>query len=164
MQQILKDETTTAMTVSGGPRPPPLPVSAMAFWDTIFPSAMTRFKSQHPYEPKGRDASGHSIRTMTDWDDVYGALQNARESYESPKGLRGSFRKGVRKAAAKGHQPLHSAVGFVPEIDYVKPVLGALEIIAKVRPTFSQQQKCVLNYLHCLIHFVCTRLPREPRR
>ncbi|KAH8879757.1 hypothetical protein GQ53DRAFT_705263, partial [Thozetella sp. PMI_491] len=135
-------------TVAEGFRPLPSAMDGMVFWERIFPRAMSVFTTQHPREPKGRAECGFSIRTSACWSDVYGTLQSAKDLYEHPKGYGGVIRKSIRKVATRSSQPLHNAIAFVPEIEYIKPVLGALEILSIAAKRTTQVRAEISNRLH----------------
>jgi len=135
------------MSTSSPPRPPALPtppapdedlpsrplaatINAMTFWDGIFPDAMDRFKLASP-EPKGRSKTPFSIRVKDNWDDIYGRLEAARTLYKNQTGFGGWLRK-VRRKAADNIQPVIGVTSFVPDLDYVTPVLGAVEVLLDV--------------------------------
>ncbi|KAK4160628.1 hypothetical protein QBC43DRAFT_325297 [Cladorrhinum sp. PSN259] len=114
--------------VSAGKRPLPSPLETMEFWASIFPLAMSQFKAKCPLEPKGRLESGQSIRALTCWADVYNLLCESRERYENPQGRTGVFKRGFRKAVDSA-QPARSAIKFIPDNNYLAPVVGALSMI-----------------------------------
>jgi hypothetical protein len=112
------------------PRPLPSAISAMIFWKDIFPDAMAEFKAQHVETP-GRVNSQYNIRDGNDWEEVYDRLEMAQESYTKATGIIGWVRK-VRRKAADNIQPLIEASKFVPDVDYVTPVLGAVKVLLEV--------------------------------
>ena len=92
---------------------------------------MAEFKRNHPKEPKGRAESGYSIRDASDWDYIASKLQDAREEYDNPKGLLGTFKKGLRMGVDHSYV-VRAAIGFVPDMDYVTPVKCALKVVLDV--------------------------------
>lgn len=92
---------------------------------------MTQFTSGSE-EPKGRAESGFSIRKKTDWTGVFDQLEAAKHEYSKETGFRGGFRKVYRKLADNVAKPALGATKFVPDVDYVTPVLGAVQVLLEV--------------------------------
>jgi hypothetical protein len=114
-----------------GSIPTGVPQAPMKFWDDIFPHAMKKFiDDSTPKESRGRP-DVYNIRKQKNWDDVYHCLNTARSHYLTKTGIRGRLIHVWRKAA-DNVQPLTQVVKFVPDIDYVTPVLGAVEVILDV--------------------------------
>lgn len=104
------------------------------FWGLIFPDAMEMFIQEYPNEPKQRDKSGYSIRTQTTWDGVNEQLHKAREVYDGTKqGFRGRCKRVFRKIGENTVEPAQNIIRLVPDIDYVSPVLGAVQLLLSVR-------------------------------
>jgi hypothetical protein len=118
-------------------RPLPAAVEVMRFWDLIFPEAMTTLKARYE-EPKGRSKAGYSIQARPNGR-VYDQLQDARDSYDTPKGFVGHVKKGFRKVV-DNVQPVRQAIKFVPNTDYTFPVLAVVQIILEV--SCIQKTKC----------------------
>ncbi|KAI1268649.1 hypothetical protein F5Y18DRAFT_424011 [Xylariaceae sp. FL1019] len=110
------------------PRPPRW--DSMDFWAQIFGLAMHRFRTIHPQEPKGRAENGCCIRLAENWEAVFAILQTAQEKYETPNGTRGNIKKRFR-GVMKHTQPLAQIVALIPDVDYISPVVGTLDIIMK---------------------------------
>ena len=109
--------------------------SSMAFWEPLYPKAMTRLKELHPAEPKDRIKSGHDygIRTAGSWPTVYNQLQKAREVYDGKaKGLWGRRYKKALRWIADHAAPASGYIKYVPNIDYVSPVLAAVGVVLDV--------------------------------
>ena len=109
----------------------PPPVAAMKFWNHIFEPAMDILKDEDQY-PKPKLKPEFNIRDKDSWSDVHATLQKAREKFEpSKKGYLGHLKSGVRKLA-DNLGPVEQLVKAVPNIDYVSPVLAAVEVILEV--------------------------------
>ncbi|CAJ2500671.1 Uu.00g035240.m01.CDS01 [Anthostomella pinea] len=109
-------------------RPVPPPSEAMLFWASIFPPAMSAITTWYPKEPNGSLEHGTSIRSSTNWSEVYLTLQSAQERFEQPKGFPGKLKRCFRKVV-ENTQPVQQIMPFIPDGAYTSPVLGALEII-----------------------------------
>ncbi|KAK8063521.1 hypothetical protein PG996_008173 [Apiospora saccharicola] len=127
-------------------RPPQPAVDGMSFWSGIFPSAMKEFQCQRPNEPKGRAESKYGIRSLANWEDIYGVLQDAREVYDNPKGFRGGLRRGLRKVADNS-QLLKGTAKLIPDFDYASPVRGTLELIANAAHRSMQIREAISRSL-----------------
>ncbi|KAF8861121.1 hypothetical protein BDZ45DRAFT_740720 [Acephala macrosclerotiorum] len=103
-------------------------VEAMRFWTFIFDDSMKKFKELYKEEPKRRAQDGYSIRSKTNWEDIYSQLQKARESYDGMKGFWGRVKKGLRTVADHS-DPLQQGLRLVPENQYVSPILAAMEVL-----------------------------------
>jgi hypothetical protein len=121
--------------------PPPRPAwtdtKAMLFWNTIFHTALIKFKSNPATpEPKGRSQTPYSIRNKGDWDDIYDTLELARSEYQKVVGPLGWLRK-IRRKAADNVAPLatiaQTASDIAPNNPYSTPVLGAVGVLLDVR-------------------------------
>lgn len=108
---------------------PPDIILSMRFWDKIFPVAMHKLEKGFE-EPKGRRATGYSIRGMADWDQVYQQVESCREKYLNG-GLYIAVKKGWRQFA-DNIGPLQESMKLIPDVDYVTPVRGTLEFIVDV--------------------------------
>lgn len=103
------------------------------FWGLIFPDAMQKFIQEYPNEPKQRDKSGYSIRSQTTWDGVNEQLHNAREVYDGTKqGFRGRCKRVFRKIGDNTAEPAQNIIRVIPDIDYVSPILGAVQLLLNV--------------------------------
>ena len=108
---------------------------SMTFWDTIFPMAIDRLAELQPAEPTDRVKLGHNygIRTAGNWLTVYGQLQKAREHYDGKaKGLWGRRYEETLRWVVDHSDSVKQAIKYVPNIEYVSPVLAALEVIFDV--------------------------------
>jgi hypothetical protein len=104
------------------------------FWGLIFPDAMKKFIQEYPNEPKQRDKSGYSIRAQTTWDGVNEQLHKAREVYDGTKqGFRGRCKRVFRKIGDNTAEPAQNIIKVIPDIDYVSPILGAVQLLLNVR-------------------------------
>ncbi|KAH8746441.1 hypothetical protein F5882DRAFT_471415 [Hyaloscypha sp. PMI_1271] len=125
----------------GPPRSVKGVIVTMVFWNGIFPDVKTKFARIK--EPKGRSIE-YNIRNKDNWDDIYGALEAARKHYTAKTGYGGRLRKVWRKAA-DNIQPLIEGAKFVPDIDYVTPVLGAVEVLLDAVKTAADARKEILE-------------------
>lgn len=117
--------------------------AAMQFWQGILTDALKAFKDTRA-EPKGRNATGYSIREKNDWDAIYSVLESARAQYQRAKGPMGTLRS-VRRKLADHIAPLagisKTASKLVPDNVYATPVLGAVEVVLDVSHVI---QRCKL--------------------
>ncbi|KAI0907574.1 hypothetical protein F4823DRAFT_602606 [Ustulina deusta] len=145
-----KQETpTTPHEYGHSARPPPPALDKLRFWEQIFPLAMESFKAIRPKEPEGRPESGRSIRTLQSWNAVYMTLKDAQTANESSDGVRGMVKKGFHRVI-KYSQPLEQVLSLVPDIDYVSPVTGTLEIVIKAAKRSIQVHDDIANGLDAL--------------
>lgn len=130
------------------PRPIVQSIDRMSFWTTIFPLAIQVLKDQHPTEPKGRVASGFSIRHSPSWDQTQGKLQRAREAYENTAGISGNMKKGMRKIVETVPK-LGGVVSMLPEIDTISPVVTVIKALLKVSQDWSHiSMGARVDYVH----------------
>ncbi|KAI1777841.1 hypothetical protein F4818DRAFT_327034 [Hypoxylon cercidicola] len=114
--------TTRPVAICGSPDILP----SMLFWDKVFPDAMNRLKGRVE-EPKGRHASGYSIREMKDWSQVYQLVEGCQEKYLNG-GRSVTVKRGFRRFA-DNIGPLQESFKLIPDVDYVTPVRGTLGFI-----------------------------------
>ncbi|PON27164.1 hypothetical protein TGAM01_v204113 [Trichoderma gamsii] len=118
------------------------------FWGLIFPDAMKKFIKEYPNEPKQRDKSGYSIRTQTTWDGVNEQLHKAREVYDGTKqGFRGRCKRVFRRIGENTVEPAQNIIRLVPDIDYVSPVLGAVQLLLSAFTIASSVRETVASSL-----------------
>lgn len=150
-----------AQLMARAPRPFVPAADKLKFWESIFPKAMESLKNQHPVEPKGRTESGYSIRSLTCWEDVSAKLQEARDRYEDSAGVAGGFKKMMRKGADKA-KVAQAVINFVPEMDYVSPVLAVLKVVLNVSAsTPGNARKCAKA--PTIADAFCNRPPKQHR-
>lgn len=101
----------------------------MTFWDSMFPEAMDAL-AETP-EPEKRSRTRYHIREEQRWDAVYDKLWAARAKYTRSSGLGGKL-KSVRRKLADNIQIVAGIMKFIPDVDYVTPVLGVVEILLDV--------------------------------
>jgi hypothetical protein len=112
-------------------RPPPSAVEAMNFWNVIFPESLSDLNKHSP-RSKELAKSPYSIRNAKNWEEVRDLLTTARESYENPDGsIMRKFRKGVHKAG-EHTQPVRRALDVVKDVQYISPVVVAVQIVLDV--------------------------------
>lgn len=97
-----------------------------------FSDLMKVFIKTHPNEPRGRVDKCFSIRNETTWEGVLRLLQSAGEAYQSETGFKGKLRKAGRFVGDKADVMKRVTV-VIPEIDYSKPIVGALTFLLEAR-------------------------------
>ncbi|XEV04922.1 hypothetical protein FSHL1_010209 [Fusarium sambucinum] len=104
------------------------PMEALKFWDSLFHRAMNQLKENHPTEPGSKQE--FSIRDKTDCTSVFDQLENAKESYcKKDRSFKAKLTRIYRKVTDNAAEPLLGVSKFVPNIDYVTPILGAVQIL-----------------------------------
>ena len=115
------------------PRPLAKPSEALNFWDSLFEPAIKKFKEEHPVEPPELTQKLLGIREKKDWTSVFDQLEAVKKDYSQvDKGFKARFRKVYRKFADNVAPPVLGAVEFVPDNEYVSPVLGVVQILLEV--------------------------------
>jgi hypothetical protein len=112
------------------PRFLPPDIQSMAFWETVFPSAMRIFVQQNP-EPDRRAGTPHSIRSSTDWDQVFQRLLTCRNEYTDDTGWQRKVRRKWRQFA-DNIVPAQQIWQYIPDISYITPVKGTVELLLEV--------------------------------
>ncbi|KAK4185102.1 hypothetical protein QBC35DRAFT_29935 [Podospora australis] len=132
-----------ALPPPDGEQPAPTAIEAMRFWSFIFADAMKTFNEQSGTEPADRHVFNCSIRTQKGWDGVYSQLQKARERYDGTKqGFWGRCKRGARKLVDQSAS-VKQAVRFVPDVEYVSPVLATVEVVLEAAETASEVREKV---------------------
>jgi hypothetical protein len=132
------------------PRPRPLaePVDALKFWDTLFPLAMDQFKAEGLVEPEELIKKGLGIRDAHDWTSVFDKFELAKQAYSNvDKGFKAKFRNVYRSIADTGVQPLMNVTKLVPNVEYITPVLGIVEILLEAATTAARVRNEILSGL-----------------
>ncbi|KAK7915164.1 hypothetical protein PG985_012867 [Apiospora marii] len=108
-----------------------------------FSDIMRLFIETYPNEPRGRVEKCCSIRNETTWEGVLQLLQSVGADYQSETGFKGKLRKAGRFMGDKA-DVMKRVAGVIPEIDYSKPILGALTFLLEARlstSAFKQTRK-----------------------
>lgn len=97
-----------------------------------FLDIMLEFKIRYPVEPEARVEKWYSIRAKTSWEEVLKVLDNSATAYAKGKGLQRALKKtkGVMENRADTFEKISR---IVPDVDYTKPILGAVIFILQVR-------------------------------
>ncbi|KAH6874047.1 hypothetical protein B0T10DRAFT_588237 [Thelonectria olida] len=128
------------------PRPLAEPSTLLTFWDSLFAPAMHQLNKAHPTEPKKNVEGRFSIRDRKDCTGVFDQLDRAKSLYiDVNKGPKAKFRKVYRKVADNAIQPLIGAAKFVPNVDYVTPVLGAVQVLLEAAKTAAKTREDMLG-------------------
>ncbi|KAK5658405.1 hypothetical protein OQA88_2382 [Cercophora sp. LCS_1] len=128
------------------PRPLAEPVEALKFWDTLFPIAMDQFKKERPLEPETLVKLDLRIRDENNWTSVFDKLERAKQDYSNvDKGFKAKFRSVYRTIADNAMQPLMNVTRLVPDVEYVTPVLGIVEILLEAATTAARVRQQVLS-------------------
>ncbi|KAI2619763.1 hypothetical protein GGS26DRAFT_595168 [Hypomontagnella submonticulosa] len=93
-----------------------------------FPKVMEEFKAKHPKEPKGRQEKGCSIRSKTSWEGVLEVLDEAAAAYTTKSGIKGKIRR-ITQFIGDQADTAKRISSVIPEIDYSKPIIGALTFL-----------------------------------
>ncbi|EWZ29498.1 hypothetical protein FOZG_16870 [Fusarium oxysporum Fo47] len=120
------------------------PMVALKFWDSLFHRAMSQLKENHPTEPDLKQ--GFGIRDKTDCTAVFDQLEKAKETYsKKDKSFTAKFTRVYRKFVDNAAEPLLGASKFVPNIDYVTPILGAVQILLEAAIKAAKVREEVLS-------------------
>lgn len=131
-----------------------------------FSQILTEFRSAFPVEPKGRVDKKCSIRSATNWGEVLEIVELSGEAYYSSSGVKGKVRRAARIVGDRA-DTLKRVTGVVPDVDYSRPIVGALTFILDVRMCPPAVSHCCVANLstgfqtnkqssHC-----CQRWPRR---
>ncbi|KAK4069933.1 uncharacterized protein Triagg1_6728 [Trichoderma aggressivum f. europaeum] len=100
------------------------------FWGLIFPEAIAAFTTKYPKEPDGLEKLGYRIRNQTTWKSINAQLHRAREVYDGTQvNFQGRCKRALRKLGDSAIEPTTNMVNLVPNIEYVSPVLGAVQLL-----------------------------------
>lgn len=103
------------------------------FWGLIFSEAIAAFTSKYPKEPDELNKLGYSIRNQTTWKSIYIQLHRARTVYDgTQENFQGRCKRALRKIGDNAVEPALNATNLVPNIEYVSPVLGAVQLLLNV--------------------------------
>ncbi|KAL6858457.1 hypothetical protein J3F83DRAFT_750862 [Trichoderma novae-zelandiae] len=116
------------------------------FWGLVFSEAMAAFISKYPNEPDGVSKLGYSIRNQRTWKGINGQLHKAREVYDgSQKQFRGWCKRTMRRIGDNAVEPATSVISLVPNIEYVSPVLGAVQLLLNAYKVASEVREKVTS-------------------
>ncbi|KKP02479.1 hypothetical protein THAR02_05434 [Trichoderma harzianum] len=100
------------------------------FWGLVFPEAITAFTTKYPTEPDGLEKLGYRIRNQTTWKGINAQLHRAREVYDGAQvNFQGRCKRALRKLGDSAIEPTSNVVNLVPNIEYISPVLGAVQLL-----------------------------------
>ncbi|KAK3360349.1 hypothetical protein B0T25DRAFT_128413 [Lasiosphaeria hispida] len=138
----------TSVTANDPPPPRPLaePAAALRFWDSLFFQAMDQFALvEHPVEPPALVKLNFRIRDQRDWSGVFDQLERAKQEYSNvEKGFKAGFRRVYRSMADKV-QPLIGVANLVPDVDYITPVLGAVQVLLEAAKKAASVREAMLG-------------------
>ncbi|KAL7820182.1 hypothetical protein V8C44DRAFT_315695 [Trichoderma aethiopicum] len=116
------------------------------FWGLVFPDAMAAFVAKYPDEPDGINKLGYSIRNQTTWKDINDQLHRARQVYDgSQKQFRGWCKRTMRKVGDNAAEPATNIISLIPNIEYVSPVLGAVQLLLNAYKVASDVREKVTS-------------------
>ncbi|KAK1637798.1 hypothetical protein BDP81DRAFT_347230 [Colletotrichum phormii] len=124
-------------------RPMMKSVSDMAFWKAVLPNSMELLRGET--SPCVIKHPEWGIRHLTTWPDVEGKLDSARQKYEFHQGHAhvGKFRRNLRSILNNQTSTMHQVVRLVPEIDFSKPIVGAIKVVLDAYRQVSQTREDV---------------------
>lgn len=103
------------------------------FWGLVFPEAIAAFTTKYPTEPEGLEKLGYRIRDQTTWKGINAQLHRAREVYDGTQvNFQGRCKRALRKLGDSAIEPTSNVVNLVPNIEYISPVLGAVQLLLNV--------------------------------
>ncbi|KAH0499050.1 hypothetical protein TgHK011_006267 [Trichoderma gracile] len=116
------------------------------FWGLVFSDAMAAFITKYPDEPDGISKLGYSIRNQTTWKGINDQLHKAREVYDgSQKQFRGWCKRTMRKIGDNAAEPATNVISLIPNIEYVSPVLGAVQLLLNAYKVASEVREKVTS-------------------
>ncbi|UKZ77744.1 hypothetical protein TrVFT333_005469 [Trichoderma virens FT-333] len=116
------------------------------FWGLIFPEAIAAFITKYPKEPDGLEKLGYSIRNQTTWKSINAQLHRAREVYDGTQvNFQGRCKRALRKLGDSAIEPTTNVVNLVPNIEYVSPVLGAVQLLLNAYKAASEVRERVTS-------------------
>ncbi|KAL7909561.1 hypothetical protein GGI35DRAFT_387104 [Trichoderma velutinum] len=116
------------------------------FWGLIFPEAIAAFTTKYPKEPDGLDKLGYRIRNQTTWKSINAQLHRAREVYDGTQvNFQGRCKRALRKLGDNAIEPTTNVVNLVPNIEYVSPVLGAVQLLLNAYKVASEVRERVTS-------------------
>jgi hypothetical protein len=125
-------------TTSPVPRPAPVVVNDMKFWDEVFPKAMQKLNRTQTIKPGHPSQWG--IRRCSSWPDVQAKIEMARRDYDNFHGSQhvGKFRRKLRDVLDKSTVPLQQVVKGVPSADMSSPIVSVANILLDVCAVMAQ--------------------------
>ncbi|KAL6692646.1 hypothetical protein J3F84DRAFT_351569 [Trichoderma pleuroticola] len=116
------------------------------FWGLIFPEAIASFTTKYPKEPDGLEKLGYRIRDQTTWKSINAQLHRAREVYDGTQvNFQGRCKRALRKLGDSAIEPTTNVVNLVPNIEYVSPVLGAVQLLLNAYKVASEVRERVTS-------------------
>ncbi|KAK1240714.1 hypothetical protein MKX07_006147 [Trichoderma sp. CBMAI-0711] len=116
------------------------------FWGLVFSDAMAAFVTKYPNEPDGVSKLGYSIRNQTTWTGINDQLHKARQVYDgSQKQFRGWCKRTMRKIGDNAAEPATNMISLIPNIEYVSPVLGAVQLLLNAYKVASEVREKVTS-------------------
>ncbi|KAL7935953.1 hypothetical protein V8C35DRAFT_296460 [Trichoderma chlorosporum] len=116
------------------------------FWGLVFPEAIAAFVIKYPKEPDGLDKLGYSIRNQKTWKSINAQLHRAREVYDgSQVNFQGRCKRALRKLGDNAIEPTTNAVNLVPNIEYISPVLGAVQLLLNAYKVASEVRERITS-------------------
>lgn len=107
-----------------------------------FSDTMREFIKDYPNEPEGRIDKECSIRQQISWEGVLHVLQSTGEKYLTKQGFKGKVRKAARFVGDKA-DVMKRVAGVIPEVDYSKPIIGALTFLLEARLGYPPSITCL---------------------
>ncbi|KAH0527965.1 hypothetical protein TsFJ059_002881 [Trichoderma semiorbis] len=116
------------------------------FWGLVFPEALAAFTTKYPTEPEGLEKLGYRIRDQTTWKGINAQLHRAREVYDGTQvNFQGRCKRALRKLGDSAIEPTSNVVNLVPNIEYISPVLGAVQLLLNAYKVASEVRERVTS-------------------
>ncbi|KAL7950496.1 hypothetical protein V8C42DRAFT_122389 [Trichoderma barbatum] len=116
------------------------------FWGLVFPEAVVAFTNKYPKEPDGIDKLGYGIRSQKTWNSINTQLHRAREVYDGTQvTFQGRCKRALRKLGDNAVEPTSNVINLVPNIEYVSPILGAVQLLLNAYKVASEVRERVTS-------------------